>query len=729
MKKKTIKYESISKRLLKNFLKILIVFFLLLFFFLVLFFSHVLRVEIKDRSAEYTKFVKNLVHDSVLNYNLYEVGKIVNNETGQKNILFIAVFDKDKNLITSNLYYVENRDKLGKSENFNIDETQIKVEKFSIFGGKNNGFVDIFSPILGMNKKKIGFLHIGMVFPGFVKLYRTLPLILAILILLFSIVISYFFHSSLNFFENALDDILSSLDTFLSGDFSSKIKFKTNTRLDLIREKINLLFEKFVNEHETKENLLKNLDSEINKKNVSLMRIKEFYENILDKVGDYVYVLDSSGFVKFANSNFREKLENFGEFQKVPILINLKDRVRTPFNVLKNFLKAYKGENVFFREDVREFDGSIISFDIFMAPIRGIMGEKNVLVVGRESLKDVIKKEEMIDVDTLIEMGKVVYLDFKFIENIFVSGENINEIKESVDSILEKFDSDFVVRCSNRDVIKILDYINRKIDVLKKDVPIEEGLFIDECQLSVEKKFLNEFFSYFRNVYEMFLKKKKVRKVIFSLDQKIIGKRKFVVIRVSYMGIKFNKVITSPYEILSKKLDMTKQDVKFFLSSLPIIIGAYENSGFLRFNKKYSDLTIELFLPVETIKKKNVVKKSVLLIDDEESIVEVVKDYLNEFGYKVLTANCGEDGVQIYKNHLDEIFAVIVDIMMPGMGGKRTYEEIRKLDRNVHIFFASGYSGVDFSEADLKGDKKVSFLNKPFDFDELLKELNLILSS
>jgi CheY-like chemotaxis protein len=81
----------------------------------------------------------------------------------------------------------------------------------------------------------------------------------------------------------------------------------------------------------------------------------------------------------------------------------------------------------------------------------------------------------------------------------------------------------------------------------------------------------------------------------------------------------------------------------------------------------------------------------ILVVDDEESIREVATLLLESLGYKVVTAESGEEAVEICKKEVPD--AVILDLTIPdGVGGKETAEKIRKFNKNIKLIVSSGYS-------------------------------------
>ncbi|RLB29599.1 MAG: hypothetical protein DRG66_01610 [Deltaproteobacteria bacterium] len=96
------------------------------------------------------------------------------------------------------------------------------------------------------------------------------------------------------------------------------------------------------------------------------------------------------------------------------------------------------------------------------------------------------------------------------------------------------------------------------------------------------------------------------------------------------------------------------------------------------------------------------------------------------FGYTVLMASDGESALEIYSEKKEEINLVILDIIMPGIGGRRCLEKLLKMNPRVKVIIASGYSingpTKEVLEAGAKG-----FISKPYDMRGMLKTVRKIL--
>jgi len=109
---------------------------------------------------------------------------------------------------------------------------------------------------------------------------------------------------------------------------------------------------------------------------------------------------------------------------------------------------------------------------------------------------------------------------------------------------------------------------------------------------------------------------------------------------------------------------------------------------------------------------------TILLVEDEEMVLEGGRIMIEELGYSVLEARSGKEAIEIYKENKDEVDMVILDMIMPVMGGGETYDRIKEINPNVKVLLCSGYS-LDGQATDILKRGCDDFIQKPFSLDEL----------
>jgi len=121
-------------------------------------------------------------------------------------------------------------------------------------------------------------------------------------------------------------------------------------------------------------------------------------------------------------------------------------------------------------------------------------------------------------------------------------------------------------------------------------------------------------------------------------------------------------------------------------------------------------------------------QETVLVVDDEQAIREIINKTLEPFGYHVLTADSGEQALQIATNNTKKIDLVITDIMMPGMTGWQLAKELRDAGLASKIIFMSGYNSNPEKAPKFQTAKEL-FLQKPLSPSRILAVIRTILDS
>jgi CheY-like chemotaxis protein len=117
---------------------------------------------------------------------------------------------------------------------------------------------------------------------------------------------------------------------------------------------------------------------------------------------------------------------------------------------------------------------------------------------------------------------------------------------------------------------------------------------------------------------------------------------------------------------------------------------------------------------------------TILLVDDDEILIEVIREILETVDYQVLTAFNGREALEIYEAWKGNIDLVMMDMIMPGMAGAETFAELKKIDPDVPVIIISGYSLRDeVNELLAQGCK--GFLQKPFLIPEMFKAISRVI--
>ena len=113
-------------------------------------------------------------------------------------------------------------------------------------------------------------------------------------------------------------------------------------------------------------------------------------------------------------------------------------------------------------------------------------------------------------------------------------------------------------------------------------------------------------------------------------------------------------------------------------------------------------------------------------MDDEAFLRDLGAEILGRFGYTVLQAENGENALEIYEKKRAEISLIVLDLIMPGMGGKKCLEEILRVNPRAKVVVASGYS-INGSPQDVLDAGARGYIRKPYDLREMLNAIRKLL--
>ena len=117
-------------------------------------------------------------------------------------------------------------------------------------------------------------------------------------------------------------------------------------------------------------------------------------------------------------------------------------------------------------------------------------------------------------------------------------------------------------------------------------------------------------------------------------------------------------------------------------------------------------------------------KETILLIEDDTDVRNLLKEMLGSFGYNVIEAIDGKEGVEKFQGRQNDIRLLLTDVMMPRKNGKEAYNEIKKIRSDIKVIFISGYSAAATKEL---LDEGLNYLAKPVSPRELLSKIRKVL--
>ncbi|MBP9020800.1 MAG: response regulator [Syntrophobacterales bacterium] len=121
-------------------------------------------------------------------------------------------------------------------------------------------------------------------------------------------------------------------------------------------------------------------------------------------------------------------------------------------------------------------------------------------------------------------------------------------------------------------------------------------------------------------------------------------------------------------------------------------------------------------------------KETILLVDDEEVVTNVVREMLESLGYTVISALNGKDALELYRQDWDRIDLVILDMIMPQMSGYEVFEALKALNPKVKVILATGYSMKEQAAKIMERGCR-AFMQKPFSIQELSNKIRTVLDA
>jgi len=154
-------------------------------------------------------------------------------------------------------------------------------------------------------------------------------------------------------------------------------------------------------------------------------------------------------------------------------------------------------------------------------------------------------------------------------------------------------------------------------------------------------------------------------------------------------------------------------------------------------SKKGQGSTFTIYLPAseETVEKRvkgaeHIVEGAgtILLVDDEEMVLDVGAQLLKALGYTVLEARGGTEAVEVYRENKDKIDMVLLDMIMPDMGGGEAYDTMKEINPDIKVLLSSGYD-IDGKAREILERGCDAFIQKPFTMRELSGRIREILDA
>ncbi len=174
-------------------------------------------------------------------------------------------------------------------------------------------------------------------------------------------------------------------------------------------------------------------------------------------------------------------------------------------------------------------------------------------------------------------------------------------------------------------------------------------------------------------------------------------------------------------------------------------LGLYSAYGIIRnhgghieaFSEMGKGSTFSVYIPASdrkiSIPQKPSIKRmagqeTILMVDDEKKIRKICKENLNLLGYSVITADSGVRAIEIYRKKAKLIDIVVLDMIMPALSGKDTYERLKQINPDVKVLLASGYT-LEGQAKEILDSGCNAFIQKPFKIEQLSTMIRKVLEN
>jgi PAS domain S-box-containing protein len=121
-------------------------------------------------------------------------------------------------------------------------------------------------------------------------------------------------------------------------------------------------------------------------------------------------------------------------------------------------------------------------------------------------------------------------------------------------------------------------------------------------------------------------------------------------------------------------------------------------------------------------------RETVLVVEDEDMIRDLIRHLLESHGYTVMTASRGEEAVDLAQRHAGPIDLLVTDVVMPGLSGRELADRLARSRANLRVLYMSGYT---YNEIGRHGvlESDIAFIQKPFSPDGLMRKVREILDT
>ncbi len=368
------------------------------------------------------------------------------------------------------------------------------------------------------------------------------------------------------------------------------------------------------------------------------------------------------------------------------------------------------------------------SLSLISIMIRGLVHDMNNILMSISGYTSILRLDSMNLTDAQISYIHEIQKSLYRASNLVQQVQNI-----SADSKAEKVKIDIFSPVKN-----VFSYISKDIsdDISLKLMIPPSRYYIYAEPILITQVFLNLTTNSIKALKKVESKKDKYIQVnVSEVDKKSIIELGISSEKLLHIEFKDNGVGMSN-ELLTSLLNPTDFMSGDLSVGIPIIYNIVKNNlkGDLKVESIENEYTtfhiyipqaLDFTHPAEL--ELNVEEGTIMIIDDETSVRNVLNIYLSKLGYKIITAKDGHEGINKFKELKEKVDLILLDITLPEMSGEDLFQELKRINPKVKILISSGHTIEDIpkgilSEAD-------GFLNKPYNRTTLVKEMLKVLGT
>ncbi len=224
-----------------------------------------------------------------------------------------------------------------------------------------------------------------------------------------------------------------------------------------------------------------------------------------------------------------------------------------------------------------------------------------------------------------------------------------------------------------------------------------------------------------------------------DINPKDVEDGEYVLLKICDSGIGIDNAIQ---DRIFEPFYTTKEKGKGTGLGLSTVYGIVEQSGchITIDSEKNIGTTFNIYIPKSEISQEEIEidelqvqvntnvggDETILVVEDEEQVRELVVEMLETYGYEVLEAHNGKKAIDVYNENRDNIYMILTDVVMPEMGGKKLIESLVNFKEGTKVIYMSGYTDNAIDEQGIL-DPGTEFIQKPFSPFDLLKKVREVL--